>query len=70
MSEYAISDAVIEKPAQAEWIVLGHRMGSGKHPSSLDWECPICGYVAYTIFMLPPNVCPMCKTKMKEIKIK
>lgn len=63
--EYTTHDAVIEKPAQAKWIPLGHRMGPMKHPSSLDWECPVCGYVAYTIFMLPPDICPRCKTTME-----
>ena len=63
--EYTTHDAVIEKPEQAKWIPLDHRMGPMKHPYSLDWECPVCGYVAYTIFMLPPDICPRCRTKME-----
>ena len=48
-----------------DWIPLGHRMGFLKHPDSEDYKCPVCEYEQYTLYMLPPKVCPRCQTEMK-----
>ena len=46
--------------ARGKWIPLGHQIGFGKHPWSEDYRCSLCGYEAYTLLSLPPDVCPQC----------
>lgn len=50
----------MEQIARGKWICLGHQIGILKHPYSIDYRCSLCGYEAYTLFSLPPDVCPQC----------
>ena len=50
----------MEQIARGKWIPLGHQIGFLKHPWSEDYRCSLCGYEAYTLLSLPPDVCPQC----------
>ena len=56
----------IDESVIAEWICLGHRMGSLKHPYSVDYKCSNCGHEEYTLLSSPPERCPNCRAQMIE----
>jgi len=49
------------------WIQLGHRMGTLKHPMSVDYKCSLCGFEEYTLFIDPPMECRNCGGVMTKI---
>lgn len=53
----------------SSWRSLGHRMGYGKHPWSIDYKCKLCGYEQYTVLMPPPEYCPHCGAYMEEYEL-
>jgi len=49
-----------------KWISLGHRSGLFKHPYSVDFKCPFCGYEEYSVPMLwIPENCMRCGAKLE-----
>ena len=53
----------VNKDKVGDWVYLGHVPGVGKHPWSVDYECPFCGYIAYWI---PPGECPECGATLHD----
>ena len=49
-----------------EWIFLGHQIGPGKHPWSVDYKCPFCGYEQYTLMSNLPDRCPSCLAHLSK----
>ena len=52
---------------KAKWIRLGHRHETLSHPYAVYYECSECGYVRYTLWSYPPEVCPNCRFDMEEV---
>lgn len=58
----------LEEMVEGEWKCLGHVMGIGKHPCSLDFKCSVCGYIFYHLVFGPPDMCPQCGARMKRFE--